>query len=196
MVNLFFKKINFIFTFLFFVSLFSCENNIDEVNLVTSVSQQNLPNESVKNVEIIYSDSARVRAKLKSVELNRYSTAKKPYMEMPKGLEVVFFNEHRKQQTKLTANYGIGHENGNNIQTMEVKNKVVVINEKGEMLETEHLIWNTLTKKIYTDEFVKITTKDEILMGNGLEAEQDFSEYEIKNVKGRIAVKDEELNKK
>ncbi len=193
MVNLFFKNIHFCSIFLFLIALSSCENSIDEVNQLAALNQLNLPNESVKNVEIIYSDSARVRAKLKSKELNRYSTVKKPYMEMPKGLEVIFFNEQRKQQTKLTANYGIGYENGNNIQTMEVRNKVVVINEKGDMLETEHLIWNALTKKIYTDEFVKITTKDEIIMGNGLEAEQDFSEYEIRNVKGRIAIKDEEI---
>ncbi len=37
---------------------------------------------------------------------------------------------------------------------------------------------------------MKITTKEEVIWGDGLEANQDFSEYEIKNVKGQIAVKD------
>lgn len=195
MADPFQKFILFCFTCLFFSFFVSCENSIDEVNQITALNQANLPSESVKNTEIIYSDSARVRAKLRSKELNRFSAVKNPYMEMPKGLEVTFFNEQRKVQTKLTANYGIAYENNNNIQTMEVKNKVVVVNEKGDKLETEYLIWNALTKKIYTDDFVKITTKDEIIMGDGLIAEQDFSEYEIKNVKGRIDVKEEEFNK-
>lgn len=182
---------------MFFVSFSSCENSIDEINHFVALNQSNLPVESVKNVEIMYSDSARVKAKLKAKELDRYAGAKNPYIEMNKGVEIIFYNNLRKQQSKLTANYAIAYENNNNVQTMEVKNKVVVVNAKGDMLETEHLIWNALTKKIYTDEFVKITTKEEIIMGTGLIAEQDFSEYEIKNVSGsKMNIKDEALENK
>jgi hypothetical protein len=34
---------------------------------------------------------------------------------------------------------------------MEAQRNVVVVNEKGDKLNTEHLTWNALTKKIYTD---------------------------------------------
>jgi LPS export ABC transporter protein LptC len=183
------------FSLMFLALLYSCENDIAKVNSVTASIQQLLPVESGKNVEIMYSDSARVRAKLTAPVLNRYA-GKKAYMELPKGLEVLFFNEKRKQQTKLTANYGIGFDNGNQMSKMEVKNQVVVINEKGDKLETEHLIWDAAKKEIYTDEFVKISTKDEVIWGDGLKANQDFSEYEITNVKGQIALKDEEFNTK
>ena len=80
---------------------------------------------------------------------------------------------------------------------MEAKRNVVVINEKGDRLNTEHLIWDAITKEIYTKEFVKITTKDETIWGDGLKANQDFSKYEILNIKGSIAVNDnDETNKK
>jgi LPS export ABC transporter protein LptC len=72
---------------------------------------------------------------------------------------------------------------------VEAKKNVVVINEKNEKLNTEHLIWNEKTKKIYSDEFVKITTPDEIIYGTGFEADQDFSRYKIMNIKGTITVK-------
>lgn len=183
------------FCILFSLLFISCENDIAKVNSITSSVQHLLPVESGKNVEIIYSDSARVRAKLSAPELNRYM-GKKSYMELPKGVEVLFYNEQRKQQTKLTANYGIGFDNGNQMSKMEVKNKVVVINEKGDKLETEHLIWDASTREIYTDKFVKISTKDEVIWGDGLKANQDFSEYEIANVKGQLSVKDEEFNTK
>ena len=42
---------------------------------------------------------------------------------------------------------------------MEAKNTVKVKNVNGDLLETEHLIWNEKTEMIYTEEFVKITTK-------------------------------------
>lgn len=63
--------------------------------------------------------------------------------------------------------------------------------KKGEKLNTEHLIWNEDSAKIYTDEFVKITTTDEIIMGEGMEANQDFSKWKIYKIRGTINVKEE-----
>ncbi|MBK6833790.1 MAG: LPS export ABC transporter periplasmic protein LptC [Bacteroidetes bacterium] len=40
--------------------------------------------------------------------------------------------------------------------------------------------------KIYTDAYVEITTKREIIKGTGMEANEDFSEWEIKNVSGTL----------
>ena len=71
---------------------------------------------------------------------------------------------------------------------MEVMDDVVVINRNGEKLNTEHLIWDADSKKIYTDEFVKITTKEEIIFGDGLEANEDFTKYKILNIKGTVTV--------
>ncbi|MDQ3047675.1 MAG: LPS export ABC transporter periplasmic protein LptC [Bacteroidota bacterium] len=180
------------FLILLCLSLFACENDIGEVNSITAANQKALPLESSKNVEIIYSDSAVVRARLKTKQLDRYP-GEKPYVEMPKGMEVVFFNEIKEQQTRLTADYGIGYDEGKGYNRMEAKRNVVVINEKGDRLNTEHLIWDAVTKKIYTEQFVKITTKDETLWGEGMIANQDFSDYEIKKIQGSLSVKDEEL---
>lgn len=174
---------------LLLASLIACENDIAVVNSVTSVNEKAKPIETSKNVEFLYSDSASVRSKLKS-PLVEHFMGKKPYYEMAKGMEVVFYDKNHKEHSKLTANYGIGYDNDNKMNVMEAKGNVIVINEKGDKLNTEHLTWNSVTKKIYTKEFVKITTKDEVIWGNGLEANEDFSEYEIKQVKGTIAVKE------
>ena len=167
----------------------ACENDVAVVNTVTSVNEKLAPTESSKNVEFLYSDSATVRSKLKS-PLVQHFMGKKPYYEMAKGVEVIFYDKNHKENSRLTANYGIGYDDNNKMDVMEAKGNVIVINEKGDKLNTEHLTWNSVTKKIYTKEFVKITTKDEVIWGNGLDANEDFSEYEIKQVKGTIAVKD------
>jgi len=178
--------------FILFVFFVACENDIAKVNSITAELQNKLPIESGKNVEIIYSDSAKVKAKLTAPQLDRYMN-KKSQMVFPKGLDVVFYDDNQKQKNKLTANYGVGYDNGTQLERMEVKNKVVVINEKGDKLETEHLTWDAKSQKIFTDKFVKITTKEEVIWGDGLEANQDFSEYEIKNVKGQLSIKEEEF---
>lgn len=183
--------------FLLILSLFtlsSCENDIDAVNSITSEAEKKLPVQSSKNVEFVYSDSALVRAILKSPQIDRYA-GEKPYLELPLGMNIKFFQEKsKKAQTQLTANYGIGYYQGNEVmEKMEAKGNVIVINEKGEKLNTEHLTWNMLTKMIYTDDFVKITTKDQVICGTGMEATQDFSEYEIKNVTGTFDIKDEDV---
>ena len=188
------KKILYIsIVFFAFASIVACENDIDVVNSITSATEKKLPLQSSKDVEYLYSDSAVVRAKVNAPQIDNYG-GKKPYIEMPLGMSVVFYQEDKKEQTKLTANYGIGYDSGNGaMEKMEAKGNVIVINEKGEKLNTEHLTWNTVTKKIYTDDFVKITTKDQVICGTGMEADQDFSVYEIKNVQGTFDIKDADL---
>jgi lipopolysaccharide assembly outer membrane protein LptD (OstA) len=54
-------------------------------------------------------------------------------------------------------------------------------------------MWNQAEKKIYATGFVRITTPDEIIYGNGLEAKEDFSEYTIKKVTGTVKIKNDDL---
>ena len=161
----------------------ACENDIEQVNLITS--KKKIPSESGKNVLIVYSDSARIKMKLNAVQLDHYD-GENAYVEFPKGVNVFFYNDQNKLESNLKANYAIRYEKSN---MMEAKNNVIVINNKGEKLNTEHLFWDEKKEQIYSDVFVKITTKTEIIMGEGLESNQDFSKYKFKKIKGTINVK-------
>ncbi len=164
--------------------LASCENDIDEVNTVTARS--NYPVESGKDMEVIYSDSGHIKVKLNAPVMMRF-TGENPYMEMPQGVKVLFYDDSMKVNSHLSANYAISREKD---EIMEAKNNVVVVNEKGEQLNTEHLIWDKKQALIHTKEFVKITTAEEIIYGNGLESNQSFTKYKIKDIKGTINLKD------
>jgi LPS export ABC transporter protein LptC len=166
------------------VALASCETDIATVNLVGGA--HNRPLESGKDVELIYSDSAQVKVKIFAPQLDGYE-GDEPRKVLPKGVKVEFYDEAMRVKTKLTADYGIKYENQKRV---EVRNNVVVINEKGEQLNTEHLIWDEVTQKIYTDKFVRITTAEEVIYGDGLEANQDFTQYKITNIKGTITKED------
>lgn len=171
---------------LFVLFFTSCENDLDKVNQVTAKNTD--PVEQGTNVEILYSDSAKMRVKVNAAELKRFVTPK-PLVEMPKGVHVQFYDDSLNVTSTLTSKYAIRKESE---QIMEAKNDVVVVNSKGEKLNTEHLIWDEKTRKIYSKEFVKITTEDEIIFGNGFESNEDFSKYKIFNIKGTITINKDE----
>ena len=76
---------------------------------------------------------------------------------------------------------------------MIVQDSVVLINTKGEKLNTEELIWKRNQHKIFTDKFVKITRKDEIIMGEGLVSNEEFTRYTIKDIQGTINIESDEF---
>jgi len=176
----------FLFNFSFLIVFTSCQTDLQTINQITSVA--NLPSETAKDAEILYSDSGRVQMKLTAKELDRFS-GENPYIELPSGMHIFFYDDSFRVNSELKSDYGKRFEKNGK---MEAKRNVEVINVKGEKLNTEHLIWEEAKEMIYTEAFVKITTEDEVIYGNGLESNQDFTKYKIKNIKGTINLKDEE----
>ena len=176
--------------FLLLPVFYSCENDITEINKIASLEDAQI--EVGKKIELLYSSNGKVRARLIAPELLRHRT-KTPFTEMPKGLKMYFYNDSMVSESKLTAKYGISYEKSNE---MIVRDSVVVINLKGEKLETEELVWNEQTQKITSSKFVKIQTKDEIIYGDGMEANSDLTNYKIKKIRGTIRLKENPLNQK
>lgn len=128
-----------------------------------------------KDVEIIYSDSSIVKAKVNAPIVKRFK-GDKPYTEMPDGIIALFFDPTGTSNAKLSANYAIRREKE---KEMEAIDNVVVVNQEGDTLTTHRLVWDEIGKRIYTDKFVVIKTKTETIRGQGLESNQDFSKYRI-----------------
>ena len=165
--------------------LCSCENDVTEIESFTN--KKKIPISKGKNVKFIYSEKSDVKIKITAPLVEEYGEENK-YMEMNEGIKVLFYDSLLNVASTLTSNYAI-HRVSKRI--MEAKDDVVVVNDKGEVLNTEHLIWLEDSSKIYTEEFVKITTENEIIMGEGMEANQDFTKWKIHKIKGIINIKEE-----
>lgn len=159
---------------------FSCEESTQEI--ISQETEENQPDQIGKDVEILYSTNGRVSFQLNAPVMEQYH-GEKPYTEMPAGVHIQTFDSLMNVSSELTANYAIDLKYEDK---MEAKDDVVVINEKGEKLNTEHLVWDKKTEKITSDVFVKITTDSEVLMGEGLISNQDFTEYRILKPRGII----------
>ena len=169
------------------LTLFSCENDVKQVQDLTRVDE--FPVELQQDVRLIYTEVANAKLELKAPEIAKYVHEEEPYVEYPKGVEVFFYDEDGKVNSELKANYAIQHPKRN---TIEARDDVVATNEKGERLNTEQLIWDQKKKIIYSDVFVRITTENQVIMGEGFEADQNFSTYKISKPRGTIDLQDEE----
>lgn len=168
--------------FLLFI-ISSCQNKDEDI--IKASRKEELPVETARDVKIVYSDSFQLKAILEAPLMERFA-GDNPHLLMREGVKLSFFNRNKEKTSGLTARWAISREQE---KIMEAKNDVVVVNEKKETLNTEHLIWDERTKRIRTEAFVKITTADEVIFGEGLEANEDFSWYRILRVKGTINIK-------
>ena len=162
----------------------SCENDIRRINAITHVNKE-LPAERGRDVKILYSDSGIKTCEITASVMQHYMTAK-PYVEMPEGVIATFYNADGGTRSRLTADYAVKREQE---KLFEARGNVVLINEKGDRLNSEKLIWDDARQKIHSDQFVKITTSDEIIYGQGFESNPSFTRYRIFRIKGTITLK-------
>ena len=148
------------------------------------------PSQVGDSVTMLYTDSSQLKIMLKANRMLVFNeNVTEPFTVLPKGVFVTFFDEKENVSATLKANYGVRYDHS---RKMEAKYAVEVVNKDGVKLETEKLIWDEYKKKIYTDAFVKITTEKEIIMGQGMTSNQDFTKYELKKVTGVIQLKNDE----
>jgi LPS export ABC transporter protein LptC len=170
--------------FLLMVLVVSCDKEQAIENIENQKQAQDiLSKERAENVEIIYTDSGILKSIITAPVLIGDKSTDNPTVEMPQGLTAEFFDSDRVAESFIKAEYGIHYQNEKKVV---LKKNVEVKNIQGETLNTEELIWDQEKEIIYTDKFVKITREKEILMGMGMTANQNFTEWEIKKGSGEI----------
>lgn len=168
----------------------ACKNNVDVYRQKKNVDSV-ATHESVLDVHIEYTDSGLLRAKVYTPELVAVKNISEPYMEMNKGINVRFLDPNGQVESCLTSEYAISYSEK---KVIIVRRNVEVLNLKGERMNTEELVWDQATAKIRTDKFVKITTKDQIIMGEGMEADESFNNWVILNVRGTLNIKNNDTS--
>lgn len=163
---------------------FSCENNIKEVQ--DFLADKNLPIGEATNINLIHTDSGRVKTRLITPLMFDYSNRDKhPYQEFPNGIQIVTF-EVSGDSTTLIADYG---RSFTKTLISEVKGNVVVINHKdNSRLYTDQLYWDQNTHYIYTDAEFTLYKALDTINGRGFESNEDLSKWNARNISGAVYV--------
>jgi LPS export ABC transporter protein LptC len=141
------------------------------------------PLSEVENIEVYYADKDVMKVKMTAPLVYEFKNEDR---EFPKGLYIEFFDEEGKLGSTLKANHAYYFKETNQWRgrdNVEVKNL-----KKGEQLNTEELFWKPAEKKIFTDKFVTIRQQRDVIYGEGLEANEDLSDYTLKKVSGEMDV--------
>jgi LPS export ABC transporter protein LptC len=143
------------------------------------------PVRKAENIELYYTEKDRVKVKMVAAELHEFIGGDR---EFPKGIYLEFYDEFGKMESTLRANHAYFTKKEN---LWRGRGKVEVRNiAKKEQLNTEELFWKQTEERIYTDKFVTIRMQGDVIYGEGLEANQDMSEYVIKKPVGEFEVQE------
>lgn len=167
---------------------FSCVNDPKEVDRIARIDE--MPQETMEEVTLIYSDSGQTRAILETPLINKFYSPKEK-MEFPNGLKLTFFKPGKQKESVLTSNYGLLDQAN---RSLLVRSNVVFINfMRGDTMNTEVLNWNQDSAKVFTDKLVVVHGRDGIFTcRQGLKAGEAFDWYEFNGVAGKYNYQNEE----
>ena len=132
------------------------------------------PLQEVEDIELYYSENDHVKVKMLADLVYEFQNGDR---EFPEGIYLEFYDEFGTKTSTLRANHAYYFKEENKWRgkgDVEVKNL-----QKNEQLNTEELFWTPADEKIFTDKFVTIRQQSDVIYGNGLDAKQDLSTYEI-----------------
>ncbi len=171
------------------VVLYACTSNtVDEVLEYTA--DDLVPVRITLDVTYVFTEGGKVQNELYTMRAEQYQTADSAYNLLSGGFQLDFYNDEGILDGRLTAKNGfIRGDNSMMIAT----DSVVFVNNVGEKLHTEELIWVQDSAVVYTDKFVTIEREDDIIYGKGLVSDETFSNYNIKEATGTFYLKEEEV---
>ena len=164
--------------------LLACKNDIKEVNALAE--REKRPDMTGENLELVYSDSARIKYRVLAPEYIKVNRDKEKYEAFPKGIHVLSYDPAGKMIGSIKAKYAKKLEDE---MLWEARNEVVIINAEGKKLETELLYWDMKKELIYSDRYVKLSADGQIIEGNnGFHSDQNLNHPVFENISGSIEV--------
>jgi len=166
---------------------FSCHkpNEISEL-----IAEENLPFQTTYNGEYTFTEDTKLRNIIQAGKIDHY-TKDSSYIDFSQGLKLEIFNRSENKEAELTSKNGWYNEKS---QIMWAQDSVEFRNTEGEILKTEKLIWDQKQALIYTNLPVQILRQNDTLWGDGIQSNENFTNYSIKNPRGSIFVEEFEEN--
>ncbi|GAA3961504.1 LPS export ABC transporter periplasmic protein LptC [Mucilaginibacter dorajii] len=159
----------------------SCENDLNKVKEIASTEKGGVVVEPTTGLDVIMSDSAKVKLHLTAPLMLQYQT-KKPYKLMPKGVKVVLYEGGIEKGT-IIADTGIMHDDDKRL--IEFHKNVVATNVKGETYKSDELFWDQVKKKVYSNKPVQVVMEGgNVLNGDTFESDDNFLHPSLKSSTG------------
>ncbi len=170
-----------VFSLIFLLSIFitiNCGSSVQEIKEISSSVSK--PIEVTYGVKMIYSDMGNSKLQLISPEVHRFEKENEMIMLCPKGMELTFYDTLQRVESVLVSDYGKLYTKE---QYMIVRDNVIFHNSNHDTLFTDLLNIYFEKDSIYTDQTVKVSSENGVLLGEELIANSNFTFYRLLNIK-------------
>ena len=145
---------------------------------------------TMKTTEVItfISDSGFTRFKGEAKEWLAFDEASEPYHLFPKKFHGQMFDTLLQVTASFDADTAYNYTKKD---LWKFIGNVKAVNLEGQQFETSLLYWDRRERKIYSDQFIRITKGDFITTGSGgFESNETLSKYQIFKAKAEIPVQE------
>lgn len=174
-----YKTLN-IVTIVLVTMFFSCKNNFKEVQKI-GISE-NEPIGVAENINLKYTDSAKLKANLISPKMLDFSNRDFAFTEFPEGINLTLYDDDDNKNT-IISDYAIAYEE---TDLIDLQGNVVLTTHEGDILNADQLYYDQIKDWLYTNQPVKFTTKDQIINGNGFDSNMDFTKARVLEITGIV----------
>jgi LPS export ABC transporter protein LptC len=169
-----------VFTLILFFFLAACKDKSTDT-LVVNRDQVGI--ERGKDVEIIYSDSARIKVRVTGPTMLYYTNRSDPKQVFTNGTKTYFYDDNQLEMGVLSGKYAIRDERKRQVI---VRDSVVWESKTDGRLETSELIWDEATNTIKSTKFTKITRAKETITGYNFQTDDKLSRWQILAPRGEF----------
>tara|TARA_B100001109_G_C18603889_1_gene353725 strand:- start:29 stop:613 length:585 start_codon:yes stop_codon:yes gene_type:complete len=184
MYSLKFKLINKTLVIIAITTFFSCDDSSTLFKQINTFNEN--PVGIAYNINMTYTDSASIKARLEAPVHLDFSHLSFKYSEFPDGLKVIFYNEQNQENT-VYADYGILY---NQTKIVDLQGNVVLLSYDGSRLQTDQMYWDAEKEWLFTEEPFLFQNNDYNLAANRLDTNKEFSKFQTGKLSGTIAVEE------
>lgn len=184
MHSLKFKLINKTLVIIAITTFFSCDDSSTLLKQINTFNEN--PVGIAYNINMTYTDSASIKARLEAPVHLDFSHLSFKYSEFPDGLKVIFYNEQNQENT-VYADYGILY---NQTKIVDLQGNVVLLSYDGSRLQTDQMYWDAEKEWLFTEEPFLFQNNDYNLAANRLDTNKEFSKFQTGKLSGTIAVEE------
>lgn len=151
-------------------------------------NRDSVPIMTTRDVSTYISDSGVVRYKIITDEWKVFDRLDPSMWTFEEGIYLEKFNNDMEIEATIEADTAYYYDKK---ELWELRGNVHIENEQDEQFDTQLLFWNQQTKKVYSDQYIRIRQQKRIITGVGFTSNQEFTNYTIKQTQGVFPIKEE-----
>lgn len=161
---------------------FSCKDNLKNVQKM-GISE-NEPIGVAEKINLVHTDSGKVKAILISPKMLDYSNREFSFYEFPDGIILDIYDDENKKNVVI-ADYAINYPS---TKLIDLQGNVKIATSTNDTLFAEQLFYDQSSEWLFTNKPVKFKQGLDLIKGNGFDSDSNFTNAEVLEVTGNITL--------